>query len=77
MSTITRQDLLWRGGGPIALVYRSIASLYCFALKETFPCSFISSAVGPTGFSCAGDSTDCAVEGERGLVGFDWAPGWV
>lgn len=61
----------------MALVYRSIASLYFFALKATFPCSFMSSAAGPVGFSCEGDSTDCADEGERGLVGFDWTPGGV
>ena len=59
----------------MALVYRSIASLYCFALKATFPCSFMSSAVGPVGFSNEGDSTGCEEEGEMGLVGFDWASG--
>lgn len=55
----------------MALVYKSMASPYCFALKATFPCSFTSSAVGPVGFSSGGDSTGCAEEGEIGLVGFD------
>lgn len=61
----------------MALVYRSVASLYCFALKATFPCSFMSSAVGPVGFSSEGDSSDFADEGEVGLVNFDGASGWV
>lgn len=61
----------------MALLYRSIASLYRFALKATFPSSFVSSAVGPVGFSSEGDSTGFADEGEMGLVGFDGASGWL
>lgn len=61
----------------MALVYSSVASLYCFALKAIFPCSFMSSAVGPVGFSSKGDWSDFADEGEVGLVGFGRASGWV
>ena len=58
----------------MALVYRSIASSYFFALKAMFPCSFMSSAVGSVGFS-RGDSIGCVDDGEMGPGGFDSASG--